>query len=103
MNMTIESFSTADMREEINRRGSYRRQRAALFESRRSRLFDAWVNPADDKPYSPPRDRMGAGVQSWQEVLESTIVDGTAVTAAAETIVVPDFTIPGNYFAPGRT
>lgn len=43
------------------------------------------------------------GQQGWQELLDSTIADGTAVTAAAETIVCPDYNIPAFYMAPGRT
>lgn len=44
-----------------------------------------------------------ASMQSWRECLYTTIADGTAVTAAARTILVPDFTLPGNYLYPGRT
>lgn len=43
------------------------------------------------------------GAQGWEELLDSTIADGTAVTAAAETIMCPDFNIPAFYMAPGRT
>lgn len=39
---------------------------------------------------------------SFQETLYATIANGTAVTAAAETIMVPDFTLPANYFKVGR-
>jgi hypothetical protein len=42
-------------------------------------------------------------IQSWRETLYSTVADGTAVTAAAETILVPDFTLPANYMYQGRT
>jgi hypothetical protein len=42
------------------------------------------------------------GVQGWEEALDAIIADGTAVTAAAETIVCPDFNIPAFYMAPGR-
>ena len=35
-------------------------------------------------------------MQSWRETLYATIADGTAVTAAAKTILVPDFTLPAN-------
>lgn len=41
--------------------------------------------------------------QSWREVLRSMIADGTAITSASETIMVPDFTIPAGYMYPGRT
>jgi hypothetical protein len=47
----------------------------------------------------PPR----ASMQSWRETLYTVIADGTAVTAAAATILVPDFTLPANYLYPGRT
>ena len=43
-------------------------------------------------------------LQSWREALNSTIADGTAVTAAAtETILVPDKTIQADYLVQGRT
>jgi len=43
-----------------------------------------------------------SSMQSWRETLYATQADGTAITAAAETIMVPNFTIPGNYLYPGR-
>jgi hypothetical protein len=43
-----------------------------------------------------------ASLQSWQEAIYVTIADGTAVTAAAETILVPDITLPANYMYQGR-
>ena len=43
------------------------------------------------------------GSQAWTELLDSTVADGTAVTAAAETIICPDFNIPAFYMAVGRT
>lgn len=42
-------------------------------------------------------------MQTWEETLYAIIADGTAVTAAAETIMVPNFTLPANYLVPGRT
>ena len=45
-----------------------------------------------------PRNSM----QSWVETLYVTIADGTAVTAASKTILVPDYTIPATYMYPGR-
>lgn len=42
-------------------------------------------------------------MQSWRECLYSVIASGTAVTAAAKTALVPDFTLPANYLYPGRT
>ncbi len=49
-------------------------------------------------------DRFGprGSVQSWEETLYNTLADGTAVTAAAETIMFPIFTLPANYLYPGR-
>lgn len=45
-----------------------------------------------------------ASMQSWRETLYATIADGGTVTAAAtETILIPDFSLPGNYLYPGRT
>lgn len=41
-------------------------------------------------------------MQSWRETLYATVADGTAVTAAAKTILVPDFTLPANYMYQGR-
>lgn len=41
-------------------------------------------------------------LQTWQETLISAQVDGTAVTAAAETTLLPaaaKFTLPANYFS----
>lgn len=43
-----------------------------------------------------------ASMQSWREVLYGTTVDGVAVTAAAKTILVPDFTLPSNFLYVGR-
>ena len=43
-----------------------------------------------------------ASMQTWRETLYATTSDGTAITAAAETIMVPDFTLPANYLYPGR-
>jgi len=50
------------------------------------------------------KDRFGprASVQSWEETIYNTLADGTAVTAAAETIMFPIFTLPANYLYPGR-
>jgi hypothetical protein len=43
-----------------------------------------------------------ASMQSWRETIYATIADGTAVTAAAKTLLVPDFTLPANFLYPGR-
>ena len=40
-------------------------------------------------------------MQTWRQTLYTTIADGTAVTAAAETILVPDYTLPAGYLYPG--
>src|SRR6266404_3633867 len=79
-----------------------RKERARVLDSRNRRLVDAWVNPSDRLPYVPAR-RVGRGSQGWEELLDSTIADGTAVTAAAATIVCPDFNVPAFYMLPGRT
>jgi hypothetical protein len=44
-----------------------------------------------------------ASMQSWRETLYAVIADGTPVTGAAKTALVPDFTLPANYLYPGRT
>jgi len=52
----------------------------------------------------PDRHLKGGGAQTWEETLESTIVDGTQISnSSSETIVVPDFSIPATYMAAGRT
>lgn len=92
---------TPSQLERINRCRSRRSVQRALRRGRRGyKLLDAWVNPlAGD----PERALLGGGSQNWQELLDSTVADGTAVTAAAETIVCPDFNIPAFYMVPGRT
>jgi hypothetical protein len=40
-------------------------------------------------------------MQTWRQTLYNTIADGTAVTAAAETILVPDYTMPAGFLYPG--
>jgi hypothetical protein len=63
----------------------------------RATLLDAWVRP-DVAPERP------AGAQTWLELLDSIIADGTQISnSASETIVCPDFSIPAFYMAPGRT
>ncbi len=49
------------------------------------------------EPFGPQ-----GSVQSWEEVLYNPLADGTAVTAAAEAIMFPIFTLPANYLYPGR-
>lgn len=44
-----------------------------------------------------------ASMQAWRETLYVTVADGTAVTGAAKTILVPDFTLPASYMYVGRT
>ena len=46
----------------------------------------------------------GAGVQGWEEALESIVADGTQISnSAAEALVCPDFNIPAYYMSAGRT
>jgi len=40
-------------------------------------------------------------MQTWRQTLYNTVADGTAVTAAAETILVPDYTLPAGFLYPG--
>jgi hypothetical protein len=73
-------------------------ERRRIVARREGRLFDLWTADGD-----PPEALRGGGVQSWQECLDSTIVDGTQVSnTVTETIVCPDFSIPAYYMAPGR-
>lgn len=55
-------------------------------------------------PHGLMRDlsRPRGSMQSWRESLYVTIADGTAVTAAAIAVLVPDFSLPANYLYPGR-
>jgi len=42
--------------------------------------------------------------QSWEELLLSPVIDATVISnTVTETIMVPDTTIPANYFSAGRT
>lgn len=102
-------FARRDERMSSDEHGLFARlpysQRSAILRSRRSsggRILDAWQNPFLDRPYRPPAEHKGGGVQGWEECLDSTVADGTAVTAAAITIICPDFSIPAYYMAPGR-
>lgn len=52
------------------------------------------------KPYSPFGPR-GSGL-GWEEVIANPNASGTAVTAAAETILLPDFSIPASYLTVGK-
>ncbi len=42
-------------------------------------------------------------MQTFDETLVSLTASATAVTAAADTILVPDYTLPANYLYQGRT
>ena len=53
-----------------------------------------------EKPYSPFSPR--ASGLGWEEVIYTPNADGTAITAAAETILVPDFSIPASYLTVGK-
>jgi hypothetical protein len=41
-------------------------------------------------------------MQAWEEVLYVPLADGATVTAAAEALFFPIFTLPANYLYPGR-
>ncbi len=41
-------------------------------------------------------------IQSWRETLYAPLADGATVTAAAEALMLPIFTLPANYLYPGR-
>lgn len=41
-------------------------------------------------------------MQTWQELINVMLSAGSALTAAAEALLVPDVTIPANYMYPGR-
>ncbi len=72
-------------------------EKNAIKARREGRLFDLWT--AD-----PDQSLLGAGVQGWEETLESITADGTQISnSTTETIVCPDFNIPAYYMAPGRT
>lgn len=51
----------------------------------------------------PMTEPARGSIQSWRETIYTIIADGTAVTAAARTILVPDFKLPTNYLYQGRT
>ncbi len=45
----------------------------------------------------------GGGAQGWEELIDTIVADGTAISdSSAEAIVCPDFNIPAYYMAPGR-
>lgn len=48
-------------------------------------------------PFEPRVSRQG-----WQELLYAPVAAGAAITAAAETIQFPDFTLPPNYMTIGK-
>lgn len=94
----------------------------------RPKLKDEWAGPGVIHSYMTPevdvgvlnglpehisanlekaRERPAAfqprgSVQSWEETIYAPLADGTAVTGSAETIMLPIFTLPANYFYPGR-
>jgi hypothetical protein len=47
------------------------------------------------------RQPRGSGL-GWEEVIYTPNADGTAITAAAETILLPDFSIPASYLTVGK-
>ena len=48
-----------------------------------------------------PFGRRGSGL-GWEEVIYTPVSDGTAITSATETILLPDFSIPAGYMQPGK-
>jgi len=61
------------------------------------------------QPFRPSRAMLAyqgvrMGNQGWQEVLDTTVADGTQISnSTSETIACPDFNIPAYYMAVGRT
>jgi hypothetical protein len=49
-------------------------------------------------PFEPRASGLG-----WEEMIYNPNASGTAITAAAETILVPDFSIPASYMSVGKT
>ena len=41
-------------------------------------------------------------MQTWEELINGSLSDATAVTATGEQLLVPDFSVPANYMYPGR-
>jgi len=52
---------------------------------------------AEDGPFGPRASGLG-----WEEVIYTPNADGTAITASAETILIPDFSIPASYLTVGK-
>jgi hypothetical protein len=100
--------------------------RGVLLDPRTGRPQDGqqlgvWTNPASDMERELHRapahvkanlarsaelggafEPRGSG-NTWEESIYSTVVDGTAITnTTTETIMVPDFTIPGGYMTTGK-
>lgn len=48
-----------------------------------------------------PFEPRGSGL-GWEEVIYTPNADGTAITAAAETILLPDFSVPASYLTVGK-
>lgn len=48
-----------------------------------------------------PFEPRGSGL-GWEEVIYTPNADGTAITAAVETILLPDFSIPASYMTVGK-
>lgn len=76
-------------------------------------VLGTWMNPHLDVPVhieaaleQARRDRGVFGRRAsglgWEEVIYTPNADGTAVTASAETILVPDFSIPASYLTVGK-
>jgi hypothetical protein len=81
--------------------------------ARKKRVLRTWMQdeadfdrlPASLRDYlaapGSPFEFRGSGL-GWEEVIFTPVSDGTAITAAAETIMVPDFSIPGSYLTVGK-
>jgi hypothetical protein len=80
---------------------------------RRRKTLRAWGSEPDAFDRLPPhiRKRLArpgspfeprASGLGWEEVIYTPVNDGTAITAAAETILIPDFSIPAGYLTVGK-
>jgi hypothetical protein len=75
-------------------------------------LLDVWAGDTvwikGRKHFRMPDGRLmpeisGGGAQGWQELIDTIVVDGTAISnSTTETIIAPDFNLPAYYMAPGR-
>lgn len=76
-------------------------ERLRAFIRRQRPIHDIY---ASDKPYLPPHRLKGEGANAYLEPLDIIITDGAQVSnTVSETIICPDFSIPGFYMAPYKT